>query len=853
MFEKFIADKQFHYATALAKRFTKQGHEKYIRKWRVKRERKSEDKICERDETLLHYIVHFSNTESLLQTIIQICPDLIYTPRTHPDYLGQTPLHIAIARGYTEAFRIILKTAWLNSNRHIRMLVNARVTGVKFNNTVMMGELPLFVAALTNDTSMVKTLIAYGAVPYIRNGQGNTIFHVLIQYASLYREKVKQVRMMIACINGQIKKMMEKTRKSRLKKKHMEDKLRNSMGHSQEARKRNHSTYDYMHVWYIRNNRQYTALELAAKHGLIEIFNDILNLEDVYLHYGQQDGIFDDKSYDITEIDTIAKYNSQRGVEIDTNGNPTGNLKPETGISPFRRYPRRESILQMMYSSKQSFSSVAALIDLPPIKQLIKSKWHFYRTPYVIWMVLHYLFIVALSVFAVFNSEIVFSKWALENDNYTATDYESSEDNEDDLADTALPTMRGPAKDSFVDNFRWIAFAVGVFYLAIGLVQVIIKGRKPNAYVYVGNNFSYVLLIFILSLGIITDVIMHYVSFGHNGIPIILAVLAGWWFNAFFLRGWRLFGFFTEMIHRVIFGDFFRFSALIVLQLFSFTTTMTVVYQGKNTPSIDGTETSMETRFPDALMQMFTLMIGLTSLPFLDRTEQTWLTYVLYVTFILTTYILLINALVAMMSATCAHLLINRYSHWRVQQLSVVIFLEDLLSLFTYSKAIAAAGDVTAKDIHMFNPSTGTFQWVRRYYLHMSSLIQDATRTDIDEIVAAIERRTENCAVGASSESVIQNIQKGFFEAEYDGTDLDDESYMEIASMMSEPEEPDPLRYFTVYHEFNTTNPFGPADEDKSDAESTETALQRITKMATGGRIIAYARKAKSKVGSKET
>ncbi|XP_069121388.1 transient receptor potential cation channel subfamily V member 6-like [Argopecten irradians] len=858
LFEKCLDTRQFHFATALAKRFTKSAHETCVRKWRLKQEF-SRDKVYERDETLLHYVINFPDTNELLDILLQICPDLAYVPRTHQSYYGQTPLHIAIASGNRQAFNIILKKAWLSSHKNMRKLVNVRATGTKFNNTVMMGELPLFVAALRNDQYMVKSLIAYGAVPYVIKGNGDTVFHVLIQYAALYRDKVKDVRKMIACIHGQIKKLMVKAKETQMKKKKMNHKFE-SMKKKQEAQsmlitkykkedmeETRWKAYDYRHVWYIKNNQQLTPLELAAKNGLTEIFNDILNLEDVYCHPGQQDGLFDEKSYDITEIDTIAKYLSELGVDDE------GELEPDSGWSPFRRYPKQESVLQMMCGNQQHFLDVAALIDLSPIKLLLKNKWHFYRIPYIAWMIFHYMFVIVLSAFAVNRSEVVFSS-SLED---------PMEDSQSNFSTGYSPPLESTvpgSKTMFVSITRWILFAIAVVYFIVGVLEIILKIRKPNAIQYTMDNFNYIAFILVLSIGIITDAILHLVWYEHDGIPMIAAVLAAWWFNSFFLRGWRLFGFFMKMIQRVVFGDFFRFSVIIVLQLVSFTTTMTVVYQDKSTPAIDGTEENpgQTTNYQSALFKMFNLMIGLTELPFLSQTKQSWLAYGLYVLFILTTYILLINALIAMMSSTCASLLHDRYSQWRVQQLSVIIFLEDLLSLFSYDMKSAAGGsNIRPVNVTFYNPSTGTAKIVRRYYLKMSYAVQNVTYHEVAEVASTIDKQDEIGAECAADKDIIENIQHGILaEPEAEESLIDGYAFWDLSSEEEDDtkDNHDPYRFYTIYHEYGTNGHYGGPIDDNSDADSTESRLRTISKMASRGRIIAYPRKPKKgKVMSLET
>lgn len=74
-------------------------------------------------------------------------------------YKGQTPLHVAIVKGYIKAVEIILKTA--NEHKFSKELLKTRAVGKKFKNTVLIGQLSFSVAALAcrnRDFQIIKYL-----------------------------------------------------------------------------------------------------------------------------------------------------------------------------------------------------------------------------------------------------------------------------------------------------------------------------------------------------------------------------------------------------------------------------------------------------------------------------------------------------------------------------------------------------------------------------------------------------------------------------------------------------------------------------------------------------------------------
>lgn len=68
-------------------------------------------------------------------------------------------------------------------------MLNICATGSQFVNTVMMGQLPLIVAALGGDTEIVDLLIDNKADLHAQK-KDDTVFHSLVKYAAIYPEKL---------------------------------------------------------------------------------------------------------------------------------------------------------------------------------------------------------------------------------------------------------------------------------------------------------------------------------------------------------------------------------------------------------------------------------------------------------------------------------------------------------------------------------------------------------------------------------------------------------------------------------------------------------------------------------------
>lgn len=676
----------------------------------VKSYREGEDE----SETLLHIAVKYEDDKDTISRIIDICPDLLSLARETSNYKGQTPLHIAITKGDSDVTGLLLSSAENQaetgnkqlSNRTKMIMINTPATGKFFVNTVMMGELPLSVASLTFNKDTMHILIDHGADMHAQNSYGDTVLHSLVKYSAVYPNKTDNVIEMFKYLNGLLKK-----------------------GKSINPRFRCIDSDIFLeedsYVWFLENKENLTPLQLSAKLGVVEIFQFIIKLENVYSFVSTQDGLFDVKLYDITEIDTVANQHVARltagnkgfgntNVSRNIDGVSLTSIKKSTECAPFQcshfDYPETESILEMMFDYEFRGSSAFRIIETIPVKNIIKEKWQKLRYLYFLWGFCHILMTVCLTAGLVIRSNM----------------YASLTWNPNNTVNADMFSVNG-VSETFVQYISWISFIVGgIVYCLFVILLLIAKVRRPNAMRYSLHNIGYIGFLFVFSICLVVDFFMTQMSVAHDNIALIIAIIAGWWFAVFFLRAVRLFSFFTEMIRRVIIGDLLRFAVIISFMLFAFTAGMYAVFVGKveseAQQSTDYVAVIDENfgNFGGTMMTMFKLMLGLGDIEILSQARIPGLAIALYVIFVILTYVLLINSLIAMMSQTCAVVLEDRYSQWRLQQLSVILFMEDLFCLPCIRKIFGSPG--TEREIRGFDPVTKQTKIYSRYFLKIHSL-----------------------------------------------------------------------------------------------------------------------------------
>lgn len=651
------------------------------------------------DETFLHTAVKYQDDSSMVELLVRLCPQLLTQARENSEnYKGQTAFHIAITKGNTDAVEAMLRHAkdGLTSDILKRMMYT-EATGARFVNTVMMGGIALSVAALAFCPEIVHLLIENDAEIEFTNEEGDTVFHSLIKYAAIYPEKISDVVSMLGYLQGELE---EKGSTERIL--------------SEESNSLQYK-YQYTYVWFIRNNDHLTPLQLAAKHGVVEAFNFIVNLEDVYCFFSTHDGLFDIKMYDVTEVDSIAtiKANASNNVSLKKAHGRGSVLPKREGIATrqLRKskqqivscggvYPETESVLEMVFSYSYHSKDAFRLTEMPPFKNLIRAKWTFYRWIYYFWFFFHVLFIIGLTGYAVVRPHIIYN-----------TTGKSRTERE----------LEHPEVNSFIRTYQWLSFVVGLIYGVVSILLFVPKFRRSNSSQYFLHNLAYIVMLTVHSSCIIIDALMTASDDSHDSIPLIIALITGWWFTVFFLRPLRIFSFFTEMIKRVIFGDLLRFGIVLLFELISFTAAMHILFQVDDDPSSndDGAETEYSTYW-HTMLAMFKLMLGLGDIESLYDSRVPWLSVTLFVIFVIISYVLLLNALIAMMSQTCAIVLEDRYPQWRLQQLSVMLFLEDIFCFCCLTSVLPCHAE--AREIRGFDTATKQNKSDIRYLFEIHSL-----------------------------------------------------------------------------------------------------------------------------------
>lgn len=359
-----------------------------------------------KSETLLHLAVKKLDDISFIRKLAELCSQSLTSQvKDHEKFCGQTVLHISITKGNAEMTKTLLDIVHQKENDKMSELLQLTATGGRFVNTVMMGQLPLSVAALTGNTKIVDILIHYGAILHAQNGEGDTVFHSIVKYAAMYPEKVMAIIRMFRYHTGKPESKYQ---------------IDTTIDINSENDKCRHI---HSFVLFMKNKENMTPLQLAAKHGVFELFEEIINMRNVYCFIRENDGLYDVKEYDITEIDNVSIIRTsdhgreQRVASKPENktpqfeGEPTKRLHiNKTPCAPCCFNPDSESVLEMLFSYDYDRKDAYRIFELTPVKNIIKMKWDIYKWVFLSLMILYYLFIIFLTIYSVYNVELGIQK-----------------------------------------------------------------------------------------------------------------------------------------------------------------------------------------------------------------------------------------------------------------------------------------------------------------------------------------------------------------------------------------------------------------------------------------------------------
>ncbi|XP_024866642.1 transient receptor potential cation channel subfamily V member 1-like isoform X1 [Kryptolebias marmoratus] len=552
------------------------------------------------------------------------------------DAEGQTALHIAIERRNLEYVKLLVeKGADLNAKASGPFFQRHYEGGFYF------GELPLSLAACTNQPEIVSFLMnnpKNKADATAQDSRGNTVLHALVIATDKETENMTENTENITKLYDYILTEHYKSEKSKKSEKNQQDELEsvetsdcqtllNSYSNKSESEK---TEVSYLES--IENNKGLTPLKLAAKLGRFGMLKHIMNREFPHEETKLLSRKFTEWSYgpvhcslyDISSIDTI----------------------------------KTDSVLDIiLFRSKKP--NRPQMLQIEPLHSLLRDKWDYYA--YIIFWIHFVFYLIYLAIF----TSVAFHR----------------KDGQPPFAVENTPS----------DIFHCIGQIISVLG-AIWFLSKSIQNIKRNALYKKGLLINgFVELLFFLQASLLLVAVVLYFCGREEYVGLLVLSLALAWVNTlYYARGSKQLGIYNVMMQRMILGDLFQFLCIYSVLLFGFSAAVVTLMDDR---LADKKNITTSTLIPDkcgkpsysefhfALVEMFKFTFGMGNLDFTDDVEYKEVFYILLVGYIVLTYILMLNMLIALMGNTVENTTEQSENIWYLQRAFAVLDMERSLPM----------------------------------------------------------------------------------------------------------------------------------------------------------------------------
>ncbi|XP_031712819.1 transient receptor potential cation channel subfamily V member 1 [Anarrhichthys ocellatus] len=245
----------------------------------------------------------------------------------------------------------------------------------------------------------------------------------------------------------------------------------------------------------------------------------------------------------------------------------------------------------------------------------------------------------------------------------------------------------------YVSGQLMISVANCYFFL-IGILEL--KRKRPKLQTLLIDGYYDILffvqgVLFLVSAGLYLFGMTQYLAF------LVLCLALSWVNMLYFSRGDRHMGIYSIMIQKMILSDILRFLLVYIVFLIGFSaavvtlliepkvknTTVIPTPKGRLYGPIDPGEECVKpsfTNIPYTIMQLFKFTIGMGDMEFTQNHENTEVFYLLLIGYIVLTYILLLNMLIALMNRTVEKTTVESASIWKLQRAITILEMERRLS-----------------------------------------------------------------------------------------------------------------------------------------------------------------------------
>ncbi|EDM13932.1 transient receptor potential cation channel, subfamily V, member 4, isoform CRA_a [Rattus norvegicus] len=204
---------------------------------------------------------------------------------------------------------------------------------------------------------------------------------------------------------------------------------------------------------------------------------------------------------------------------------------------------------------------------------------------------------------------------------------------------------------------------------------------------------SFQLLYFIYSVLVVVSAALYLAGIEAYLAVMVFALVLGWMNALYFTRGLKLTGTYSIMIQKILFKDLFRFLLVYLLFMIGYAsalvtllnpcTNMKVCNEDQSNCTVPSYPACRDSEtFSAFLLDLFKLTIGMGDLEMLSSAKYPVVFILLLVTYIILTFVLLLNMLIALMGETVGQVSKESKHIWKLQWATTILDIERSFPVF---------------------------------------------------------------------------------------------------------------------------------------------------------------------------
>ncbi|XP_065502383.1 transient receptor potential cation channel subfamily V member 4 isoform X2 [Caloenas nicobarica] len=258
--------------------------------------------------------------------------------------------------------------------------------------------------------------------------------------------------------------------------------------------------------------------------------------------------------------------------------------------------------------------------------------------------------------------------------------------------------MEGPPPYPYTTTVDYLRLAGEIITLLTGIlffftnVKDLFMKKCPGV-----NSFfidgSFQLLYFIYSVLVIVTAGLYLGGIEAYLAVMVFALVLGWMNALYFTRGLKLTGTYSIMIQKILFKDLFRFLLVYLLFMIGYASALVSLLNpcpSSESCSQEQPNCSVPTypscrdsqTFSTFLLDLFKLTIGMGDLEMLESAKYPGVFIILLVTYIILTFVLLLNMLIALMGETVGQVSKESKHIWKLQWATTILDIERSFPVF---------------------------------------------------------------------------------------------------------------------------------------------------------------------------